>query len=540
MARCSVRPDYGTRDNTGNGSTENSGSNNPDSVYPLFCQYSSGNADLQQTSSLFFDGNEYDPANYTTTTSDGRPPICADFYQNNNGTAAFTSVTADNGDHYALSSPGDKFMKINKNSGATYAYSVKDLLNLGSVSNSTPADPTWEPLTGTGGYAAPTYGMSASFSRYTQGPGYWGKTFFMWPPDPSTNVLNPVVGTAANPQTNDWRKRYFYYAGTTTPMDDNSKLWDSSGRWLAPGSNTYKINYDAILYWIKNYGPNPFPSQLQSGRIVYYTAIPDTINTSTFPPTDLNQRFWKDYIDFVLGLIQQSSSSWEVVTGYDSSNQEVGYTGYGGDFTWGTVKITPKSSLSGSPKPYMRYDDNPKRPRLHFWFGPLTMADFLGNYNLWYEVSPNTSRYCWMPGICHESPLYQCKLGIQAALTDIQNNHPNDWVSLIMFSIPMVNTNDDAARFNRVRAPLGTNFQRMQDALWYPLYTIDNPGCTVNPYDYTNMVETPHAMGSTCFAHPLMLAFNQFSTNSSLQTYNPSPAPTGDAGGNGRKGAKRS
>jgi hypothetical protein len=37
----------------------------------------------------------------------------------------------------------------------------------------------------------------------------------------------------------------------------------------------------------------------------------------------------------------------------------------------------------------------------------------------------------------------------------------------------------------------------------------------------------------------LMLAFNQFSTNSTLRTFNPAPAPTGDAGGLGRKGAQK-
>ena len=84
----------------------------------------------------------------------------------------------------------------------------------------------------------------------------------------------------------------------------------------------------------------------------------------------------------------------------------------------------------------MHYGDNPLRPRLHFWFGPLSMVDFLGNYNLWYNVSPSCSRYCWWPGTCHEAPMYACKLGIQAALTDISNNHPNDLVSLIMFSVP--------------------------------------------------------------------------------------------------------
>ncbi len=56
-----------------------------------------------------------------------------------------------------------------------------------------------------------------------------------------------------------------------------------------------------------------FPPQLQSGRIVYYTQIPTSIDTSTWPPTDLNQRFWKDYIDYVLGVIQTSSTTYQVI-----------------------------------------------------------------------------------------------------------------------------------------------------------------------------------------------------------------------------------
>jgi hypothetical protein len=45
-------------------------------------------------------------------------------------------------------------------------------------------------------------------------------------------------------------------------------------------------------------------------------------------------------------------------------------------------------------------------------------------------------------------------------------------------------------------------------------------------------------MGGTCYAMGLMLAYNQFSANPSLQTYNAGAAP-GDAGGNGRKGAQK-
>ncbi len=186
----------------------------------------------------------------------------------------------------------------------------------------------------------------------------------------------------------------------------------------------------------------------------------------------------------------------------------------------------------------MNYGDNPARPGLHFWFGPMTMIDFLGNYNLWYNVSPNCSRYCWWPGTCHEAPMYACKLGLQAALTDMYNNNPNDQVSLIYFSTPASGANDTSGnRFNRVRVGLGQNYSNMQDSLWYPPATVGNSSATVTPYD-SNNIEVPRAQGGTCYAYALMLAYNQFSGNTTLQTYNPAQ-PAGDAGGNGRKGAQK-
>ena len=35
---------------------------------------------------------------------------------------------------------------------------------------------------------------------------------------------------------------------------------------------------------------------------------PPRSDTSVWPPTDLNQRFWKDYIDYVLGVMQTDSN----------------------------------------------------------------------------------------------------------------------------------------------------------------------------------------------------------------------------------------
>jgi Flp pilus assembly protein TadG len=487
-------------------------SNNLDTVIPVFGAYSSSNAGLLAAAA----SSPYENANISTTTSDGRPPIVQDFYTSATGGAAFSPAASS----YATTPGGDNCLKISKNTGTTYAQTLAQVLNIANPTNSS-YDSNYEST----GYRA--YSMTpAQLKRYTVGPNYWGKTFFVWPPDPS-------LGTDGT--SNDWRKRYFTYPGSNTPMDDNSRLWDSNGNWLAPGNSTYAINYNAILNFISNIGPNPFPTQLQSGRILYYNQIPTSISTSTWPPTDLNQRFWKDYIDYVLGVSQTGSSSYQVIT--DGTNN--GMTGYGVDFSWGNVQITPKSNLSGNPKPFMHYGDNPQRPQLHFWFGPMTMVDFLGNYNLWYTGWYNDcTRYCWWPGTCHESPLFACKLGISAALTDINNNHPNDFVSMIMFSTPLTSSSDtSASRFNRVRVGLGQNQTNLQESLWYPPATLGNPNATVTPYDSNNL-EVPRAMGGTCYAYPLMLAYNQFSGNSGLQTYN-TGQPAGDAGGNGRKGAQK-
>jgi hypothetical protein len=498
-------PYWGTRDLSGNGDPNSSGSNNPETNFPIFGAYSDqATAGLQNTIDIALGGHQFAPTNISTTTTDGRPPIVGDFQQDTNGTAAFAAATPDGNQNYSQTQPGDPYLYLGgKTAGSTYAATVADLTGSTSYNNQ------FE----TQGYKTFT---KTKFNGFTQGPNYWGKTFFIWPPDP----------------TQDWRR---IYLGT----NDNTKLWDNNGNWKSPTDGPYAINYSAILQWLKNTGPNPFPSQLRSGRIIYYTQIPDTIDTSSFPPTDLNQRFWKDYIDYVLGLVQEDQNTWLVTTGFDSNyyGSTTGLTGYGGDFGWGNTQISPPPT--GKTPAYMNYQDNPKRPRTHFWFGPMTMVDFLGCYNLWYDVNPPCSRFCWLPGTCHDAPCYACKLGIQAALNDINNNHPNDYVSLIMYSVPQSYANHFSNRFNRVRAPLSRNYQRMQDSLWYPLFTIENPGTTINPYDYANNIEVPRAQGGTCFAMPLMLAYNQFSANSSLVSYNPSPAPSGDAGGLGRKGAQK-
>jgi hypothetical protein len=84
---------------------------------------------------------------------------------------------------------------------------------------------------------------------------------------------------------------------------------------------------------------------------------------------------------------------------------------------------------------------------------------------------------------------------------------------------------------------LSRDYTRMQEALWYPPSTLGNSAATARPYASDNL-EVPRAMGGTCYSMGLMLAYNQFSANSSLVNYNPAE-PAGDAGGNGRRGAQK-
>jgi Flp pilus assembly protein TadG len=334
----------------------------------------------------------------------------------------------------------------------------------------------------------------------------------------------------------DWRIRFF---GT----NDNTVLFKSSnGELNLPGSGSYTINYNEILRWIVS-APNPFPTQLRSGRIKYYGAIPTTI-TGTWPNYgNTDQRFWVEFIDYVLGFRQTAAGTYT-----DISDM----AGYGTDFTWGTLSRTsPPSSTQ-----YMGYADNPARPKLRYWFGPLMMVDYMNNYNM----DLNVGNYFQMqPGNAYEAPLYTGKEAFLAAVDTMQDNHPNDWVTVSLYSWPRTSSSDTTGRFNCVRCPLGTNYAYAKSALLFPFRTIKSDGsCTnteVTPYDAdaatgaipaADFVDTPRADGDTCFSMGLMLAYNQFAvtptSDTTLRTYitsSPIQFPTGMAGGMGRKGAQK-
>src|SRR5262249_18156040 len=207
-------------------SNPNLTSNNVETVYPQFGHYAGSSATAQSNNGNDYSDYSQNPnllcpklhptsplynsgligkCNVSVSVA-GIPAVVNDFYKSDRGAGtvqyAFTSWP----DSYAAgtdSAQGDNYLKKGTGSSLPCAATVQDVTGPG-----TSYDSTWE----TNGYvgrqdAAGT--TISSFKGYTLGPRYWGKTFFIWPPDP----------------TNDWRKKFFFKDDGTTPLDDNTKLF---------------------------------------------------------------------------------------------------------------------------------------------------------------------------------------------------------------------------------------------------------------------------------------------------------------------------
>jgi hypothetical protein len=623
------------------GSSARTQSMNPDPIFPTFGHYSAVAAAALQNSNQSFiavTGESVDPSNVTSTQNSG-PPVCADFYANavgvppGPGNVAFSTAPTS----YATTPGGDNYLPKNGTSTTppTYASTVQEITN-GKVFQGY----TNPPYTG---YTGPTV---PEWSGYTQGPNYWGKTFFIWPPDPR----GPATATAdatnaanwANNGSKDWRQRFFFKVNNSSGalgwLDHNNILFNGDGHFNNPATNTtvtengasvayhWRVNYAAIFQWLFNdpSGTNPFPATLQAGRIRYYTKLPDpsdtTLNTRFWAAdvagnsgqlSDPSERFWKDYIHFILGLqgtgpgtytryqpngggpwltsligngdTYQWGASFQIKDRPDPSdtsayqtaqvNKSGGYAaGYSGainiasltdvplvgdtvtigsDSTQYKVAAISSSSVTLNQAlvkacnnndtvsfwPYMDYNDNPYRPRHQFWFGPQTFVDWLGNYNLITLVN-NTSPHHWWPGNCHEAHAWACKVGVQTAIGDIQNNHPNDFVGMTFFSSPMY-SNSGHGHHNRACVSFGRNYQQMIDSLWFPPTTVTGGVSEISPFD-PDMFQVPRSDGGTSPGMGFMIAYNQLSSSLNLRFYaTPSSTYRGSAGGLGRQGANR-
>jgi Flp pilus assembly protein TadG len=447
--------------------------NNTDPVFPQFGPYNptfSPNATLQCTSN--------DPrvgmCNVTQAVL-GVPTMATDFYQNNAGAAGALAFTPASN---VCTAPvaGDNYLTANGKCVLTWSDAVNPNTSF-----------------------FPGY---SNFQGFTQGPKYWGKTFFIWPPQPGT----------------DWRKLYFKLT-SGSPLNDDTKLWSSSGMWNNPPNN-YQINYAAILNWIKNTGPNPFPPQLRAGNVLYYSTIPTDVPASAYNPSNPNsqitnpdQRFWKEYIDYTIGVWLDPNGTIQIPGTPTCS--------YGPDFTAGTEAVSISRAdyqYKSSYAAFIPPTDNPKRPRHRLWFGPMTMIQYMSDTGI-------------LPGTTHDISMIAAKLGIAGALQDIQNNHPNDMVSMLMFSRPAYSGDAaGAAQFTTPQVTLGRNYTAMINSLWFT----PNTSGDIRPWT-TSAQQTPCAHGdydcNTATDYGFMLAYNQFSSNSSLQS--------SGMGGWGRKGAQK-
>ncbi|HLJ94740.1 MAG TPA: TadE/TadG family type IV pilus assembly protein [Gemmataceae bacterium] len=503
-------------------------SNNTDPVFPQWGQYDptwSPLAALQCTSS--------DPrVGYCNVTQSvlGVAPLVQSFYQNARGAGAQSAF-----------SPAPSTVTNTSPGGESAQSHVKNLIDLQS---NKPTAFTGASGSGLGfkGYKT-AYGQT-QFYGYRQGPGYWGKTFFIWPPDPTTDsTVNPntYTGFTQFNYTCDWRKRFFLKPGGSYPLfggpvNDNTLLWASGsgssggGQWNDPPGN-YVINYAAILQWIKtassSNGPDPFPPILRAGNLLYYDSIPNDVPSSAYDHTqpnrnisDPNQRFWKEYIDYVLGVWRDPFGSIQHPANPSCS--------YGNDYTCGSATSGTGVSISGpdststpdsNGKAFINPNDNPKRPRHRFWFGPMTMVQYLSDTGLF-------------PGTVTDISMLPAKLGIDGALTDIQNNHPNDLVSMLLYNRPHFSGEPtEVGAFSQPQFSLSRDYTGMINALWYPP---NSSSTDVRPWD-ANGAQTPRAHGdytsNTATSYGFMLAYNQFSSNSSLRSQS--------VGGLGRKGSQR-
>jgi Flp pilus assembly protein TadG len=622
--------------------------NNPDPLVPTFGHYSSSGAAMQGSATARtsnYDNYTISPSNTTAPNASYTLTYINNFYQNapyaSTLIRAFDSYSSTDGGNtwtiptsqqpqlppasYASVPGGDVPLFQSGSSPPAYATDVSDVLGGVLTTNA-----LWE-LDGYSAYVAGKRDTSGTgnvpkvwtqadysaagcqFNGYTQGPGYYGKTFFAWPPDPRNGAITNTTtlksylsligltdttdqgtlatnwGTWTLSQLQTWLKGGSTHGGPYSPTsgpyvpgssnkapiyyavcrlfnrgypagssngafsadwrvrffgtNDNTKLFNSSGSLNLPGSTTYTINYSAILGWIAS-TPNPFPAQMRAGRVKYYASIPTSI-TGSWPSYDsTDQRFWKEVLDYSLGLYQNGATGYRDVSAM---------AGYGPDFTgFGTTLMSAPPSATQS----VGYTDNPARPRLRFWFGPLNMVDYLQNYNLACNVAGYFPR---QPGDSYEAPLYSCKQAFLGAVSTMESNHPNDWVTVVPYSWPRGSATSSTGRLNGVSCPLGTNYNYASSALVFPFSTINADGSANNteitPYDAdpaTNLVpsanfgDVPRADGDTCFSMALMLCYNQFAltpnSDTNLRTFvtsSPIAFPTGMAGGMGRKGAQK-
>ncbi len=453
------------------------------------------------------------------------------------------------GDKFPLSS-GVTVSGTTAPSASQYAHTVWRYLNASGSPTTTSRNATFERFGYDWDFSSNMLKPATDrFQGFTMGPGYYGKTFYMWPPDP--RMPTAQIGDT-NYVGGDWRRRFFLpRSGSTQDTGDNSMFWTAAGRWRTQNTGTaanYIVNYDAILAWIAK-GPQTLPPSLRCGRVIYYDSIPTTIPIDRGTGRCANnatddQRFWKDYIDFVIGAGRWTDSTSMYGVNSANSNTGAGSTVYYNTSNSNlTPQITPLSTLLSSATANTitaATNASPIQITSSAAHGltsgdrvtisgatgnsaangtwAITFVDAVrftlngsngnGNYAVnsgnWkvipymhYGDNPIHPRLQfwfgpltmlgyleapgnWLPGNCYEAQCWQLKAGIRAAVDDIKKNHPNDLASVIFFS--------GSNGYSTSRVEMGKDYTRMQNCLFYPyslLSSLSDQTASIRPFGTT-------------------------------------------------------
>ena len=148
---------------------------------PTMGHYSNTNIIKLQGTAPFqhYTGEIVGSNNLFATGPGGDPPIADDFYQDNTAfgstTKAFTKNASPGGATYLPVKTNTTYIARNVNEAVGNPVSTDTLVANATFDNTSPS--------------STTAGYGSSFKNYIEGPGYWGKTFFMWPPDPRGSTI---------------------------------------------------------------------------------------------------------------------------------------------------------------------------------------------------------------------------------------------------------------------------------------------------------------------------------------------------------------
>jgi Flp pilus assembly protein TadG len=561
--------------------------NNPDTLVPAFSHYSSGSAGMIGPSTNRTSGTDnytISPTNTTAPNASYTLTYVNNFYSN----AAYATPLIRAFDSYTSTDGGDTWVpgagqpQLPPNSYATVPGGDVPLFRLNSTTNytqsvnqlvgGTTTNIFWE-LDGYSAYNAgslDTLGTGGSpriwnladystpgtqFNGYTQGPGYYGKTFFIWPPDPRAGAVsaanlpsyltllglvnaadqaflsaNWTVWLAQGPTTGltnlqNWLKGATTsggpYSPTTGPYVPGSAsrapiyyavcrlfnraypagtaagtfVADWRVRFFGTNNNTVLFNSSGSL--------NPPGSAGMSTATQTYNAILSWIASTPNPfPSQLRAGRVKYYGAIptqVTGVYPSFGSTdqrfWvefiNNVLGY-YQNGATSYQDVSSQVGYGSDFTWGTVSRNNPPASVTQY--------MNYNDIPLRprLRHWFGPLNLVdsihnYNLSINIGPYYLkQPGDSYEAPIYTGKQAYLAAVDTLKQNHANDNFSMICYSWPKDSaTAVDSQRFNSVMSPLGANYDYAKAAILFPFSTINADGSC------NNTEVTPYDVGAT-------------------------------------------